>query len=365
MTIPSNRLNGWLFDSPVSAQDLSLYRILYALLLLFTLWRADYVGSLPPASFNPPSGPFALLAASPPIYMVWSLQAALCVSLAALVIGWRTRFTSVCTALLLMALYGIGFSYGKVDHVVFLFVVPLLLSFSSWGSAYSVDSYSSSRNTSGYSWAPRCLAVAFGVGMLTAGLSKLFTGWLSWETQATWGYFVRFQDFASAPLDQLAALNSIRYPSLWEIADYSTVILECGVIFAACKWPAFYLALAGLAIFHMGIFLTLGIAFSSNLVAYAAFIPWSKLGSAVPIALLNKVASALAAHLAIRCTACVSLASLGIALSLFRPDWLMPTVVTTTIFLGGIVGLYYLGSSAWRLLRAFASRRRGQRLGVG
>jgi hypothetical protein len=120
------RLDDWLTDSPVSAEDLSLFRVMYALFVLVTLWRSDYAAFLPATTFDPPSGPFALLGSAPPLLVIWLLEAVLSVALAALAIGWHTRVSAVVSAVLQIALYGIGYSYGKIDHTIFL---PLVATF--------------------------------------------------------------------------------------------------------------------------------------------------------------------------------------------------------------------------------------------
>src|SRR5882757_2486235 len=94
-----DRLDGWLLESPVSGDDLSLFRVLYACFALLTLWRSDYAAALPPASF------------------------------------------------------------------------------SAWSTNSSVDAHTNRRVFVGESWAPRCLAVAIGVAVFSAGFLKLWGGW--------------------------------------------------------------------------------------------------------------------------------------------------------------------------------------------
>jgi len=351
------RLDDWLTDSPVSAEDLSLFRVFYALFVLLTLWRSDYAAYLPATTFDPPSGPFALLGSAPPLLVIWLLEAMLSVALAALAIGWHTRVSAVVSAALQIALYGIGYSYGKIDHTIFLPLVALLLSFSAWGSDFSVDARQRGVGLHGHSWAPRCLAVAIGVGTLTAGLAKLRGGWLSWDSQATFGYLVLERDIFSAPLDTTAFLSSIDHPVVWEILDYGTVFLECGMILAVLRWRTFYLGIAALAMFHFFIALTVGIVFPYNLPAYAAFIPWSKLRRAIPTKGLDRFTANLASNTARRWLTCSGLASLSLLIAWVRPAWFVPGIYAGVVTIGAVVGGGYLAVSAWRLCAASGKRK--------
>lgn len=350
------RLDGWLTNSPVSDRDLSLFRVIYASFVLLTLWRSDYVSSLPPVAFDPPSGPFALLNSPPSICVIWGIQVLLAISLSALVIGWRTRLAAVTTALLQIVLYGIGYSYGKVDHTIFLPLVPLLLSFSTWGSQFSVDANRAERKPVGHSWALRCLAVAIGVGLLTAGLAKVRGGWLSWDTQATFGRLFMRRDVFNAPPEDFSYLRVMDYPIVWEILDYSTVILECGIVVAALSWRMFYVGIAALATFHLFIWPTMGILFPYNLPAYAAFFPWSRLERLFPTRHMDRVAAKLASHAAWRLTACGVLAGLALLLALLRPPWLVPTVYAIVLIAAGVIGFAYLALTAVRALVALGKR---------
>ncbi|WP_275572220.1 HTTM domain-containing protein [Mycolicibacterium vanbaalenii] len=349
-----SRLNRWLLDSPVSEYDLSCYRIIYALFVLVTLWRADYAASLPPVAFDPPDGPFAVLTGSPSLLTIWALQAFLCFSLAALAIGWHARFAALIVAILQIALYGIGYSYGKIDHTILVAVVPLLLLFSSWASHYSVDSYQRPQASSGHSWALRSLAVAIGAALLSAGLAKVLGGWLLWDTQATFGYFVLTKDVFNSSLETTGYLQSMSNPVAWEILDYVTVLLECGIIAAALSWRTFYVGISLLATFHLFIFLTLGILFPYNLPAYAAFLPWARGLAWVPVWAKNNMASRLARSLLLRLSICTIVSLLALGLAWVRPPWLVPGIYLGAVCLGSALGFAYLVKSAWCLLRSHA-----------
>ena len=349
MKLLRRRLNGWLLNSPVSGRDLSLFRIVYALLVLLTIYRSDYAASVPQVAFDPPTGPFMLLASAPSPSVIWALQAVLCLSLAALAIGWRTKLAGVVAGVLQIVIYGIGYSYGKIDHTILLPLVPLLLSFSAWGSRFSVDAHRKGPDLVGHSWAPRSLAVALGVAMLTSGLAKVLGGWLSWDSQATYGYAILRSDILNAPLSGNATLVPTDHPVVWEFMDYTTVALECSIVLAALSWRTFYVAIAGLGVFHLLTLAVLGIVFPYNLLVYAAFIPWSKLDSLISMNGLDRLSSALAASNALRTVICALLASSALLVAWIRPIWFVPTIYTVAIVVGAVVGLGYLATRAWRV----------------
>ncbi|WP_319454943.1 MULTISPECIES: HTTM domain-containing protein [unclassified Mycobacterium] len=349
MKLLSSRLDGWLLNSPVSGRDLSGFRILYALFVLLTIYRSDYAASVPQVAFDPPPGPFMLLVSAPPLFAIWAIQAALCFALAALAIGWHTKLAAVAAAVLQIVIYGIGYGYGKIDHTILLPLVPLLLSFSAWGSSFSVDAQRKSPNLVGHYWAPRSLAIALGVAMLTSGLSKVLGGWLSWDSQATYGYAVIRAGALSAPLSGTATLLPTDSPVVWEFMDYATVVLECSIIFAALYWRAFYVAIASLGVFHIITLVVLGILFPYNLLVYAAFIPWSKLDSLISMSRIDRFSSVLASSTVLRTVTWVLLASSGLLVAWIRPIWFVPTIYTVAIVIGAGVGLGYLGTRAWRV----------------
>jgi hypothetical protein len=346
-------------QSPVSRQDVSLYRAVYGVFTLVTLWRVDFVATLPPVAFDPPDGPFVLLHFAHSAPFAWALQVLLCSSLSALVIGWHTRVAAIATGVLLILLYGIGFSYGAVVHNIFMAVVPLLFSFSAWSSCYSVDAHLKRPNLVGHPWAPRCLAVALGVGILTGGLAKVYGGWLSLETQATFGHFVLGQHVFDISPEASQFLQQLDHPALWELLDYATVALECGFILIVLSWRTFYFGLAVLAVFHLFILVIMGIAFPYNLAAYAAFIPWAKIlptayGSSLDWFTLN-----LASRIPLRLTVWLLLSTLGVLLAWIRPRWFVPYVEVGVIIFGAIVGSWYL---AMFTLRAAAHIRDSSRM---
>ena len=350
-------LNRWLNRSPVTSSDLSIYRVLYSLFVLFTLYRADYAAALPPSSLEPLPGPFFAIPGSLPLGLIWLAQVALCGALAMLLVGWHTRFSAIAVGVLQICVYGIGYSFGKIDHTIFLPFVALIFAFAPWSARFSVDSQSSRGSGERYPWAPRCLAVGLGIGMLTAGLPKVVGGWLDWGSHASYGYLVLEKDVFNAPLRSLEYLSEIHLSVLWECVDYATVVLECGLFFAALNWRVFYHWIAALAVFHFAIALSAGIVFPYNIPAYAAFVPWSR----VPllVAALEKVPTAWVDEPIRRLTFCAALAFSFTVLAWLRPAQLVPLVYVAIIALGALAGSAYLTWSAAQAATGVRRRVRG------
>ncbi|MFI5426212.1 hypothetical protein [Aeromicrobium sp. UC242_57] len=63
---------------------------------------------------------------------------------------------------------------------------------------------------------------------------------------------------------------------LWELLDWSTVVLEPAVLVTVVSWTWFRRTLLAVVAFHVGVLLVLNIAFAANVVAYGAFVRWSR-----------------------------------------------------------------------------------------
>lgn len=262
----------WLARAPVTELDLSIFRILYATYVLVAPWRVEFALELPDIAWDPPWGPFRLITSPPPAEFTSAVSGILAISLAFLLVGWFTRFNSILVFTAQVVLYGIGYSYGKIDHTILLPLVPLFLAWSGWGNRLSMDSLRA-RAPISFGWPVRLLAVSIGLAYLTAAIPKVRAGWLDLESQATRGHFIaQYFDGRETVLSGLA--KAVAWPPIWEALDWLTIALEAGLVIAALHWGAFRIALAFATVFHLGILLTLGIAFYPNIVAFGAFVSW-------------------------------------------------------------------------------------------
>lgn len=283
------RLGGWVDQEYcVSTQGLALYRLAFAAHLL-TLTLAEYVrvaswlGEQPQALFYPPLGPMVLAPGLPSTPVLWAMVAALTASALALLVGYRTRLASVCVSVCMISLDMSVYSLGKIDHGrVLLVLVPLILSASAWGDAWSVDARrapridadeapSAAREASG--WPMSLLALTVGFGMMSAGLPKLLGGWLDWSTQAS--YAKTYSNALQLGRDHLLASFAVSHPHriIWELFDWMTVLFELGFLAAVSRRRAFGAFLIAAIGFHWGVLLTMNIPFPDQMIVYAAFLP--------------------------------------------------------------------------------------------
>lgn len=275
----------WAASGAFTYSDLAIYRIVYSVLVLISLPQISFVSSFPDSLYAPAPGPFRLLSGVPPQPILFTIQVLLALSLACLVVGLHTRLASLATGVLFLVSFGFLYSFGKVDHAILVAVVPLVLCGSGWGERLSLDSLR--RNGHGASpvsppqWPLRLLALLIGLAFSTAALAKYRSGWLDTSTQSAQGHFLK-KYVAEGRTDGLAPLLAdLHSRAAWELIDWLTVAIEIGMLVAVVTWPTFRAMLAVACVFHLSILLTLGIAFSSNVIAYGAFVGWAGLVSPV------------------------------------------------------------------------------------
>ncbi len=294
----AGRIDNWIHNSfQPSARGLASYRIFYAAFALLIVAPGHdvyasltgFVG-LPASMFAPPPGPMQLFSGFPPRFAAEAIHLLLNISLAALLLGYRTRLSSVTTGVLFLILFGFTYSIGKINHNILFVLVPFVMSASSWGSALSIDSIRRieadeprdrglSKSTKGRaeSWPLMLLGMIVGFAIFTAGFAKILGGWLDPTTHAAYGHvlknvLVRGRAALFAP-----EIVSIESGFIWETVDYLTVFFEIGFL-AACAHRRALRLFAGLAVlFHFGVMMSMNIAYAFNLAVYAAFADWDRL----------------------------------------------------------------------------------------
>jgi hypothetical protein len=281
-----NRLESWSDRPAVSAADLAVFRVLFAVTMLLLLPTARFARHLPETGFAPPPGPFALLPTYPPDAVVIGFEIVAALALVALALGWHTPRASAASGLLLLFVTGLHNSFGQVDHVAMFGAIPLILSVSGWGNTRSLDAARGRQHVE-RPWTQRLLALTIGVAFLVAAIPKIESGWLELQTQAAHGHLLR-RVLAGDNTGPLGDLIAGRGPWLiWESLDWMTVGLEVLVVLSVVAWRSFRLGIAFAAIFHGLVLVLLGIPFPAATLAYAAFIPWTRLP--VPRTLLSRI----------------------------------------------------------------------------
>lgn len=264
----------WVARGPFKARDLAVFRIIFGLAVLLILPRVTPVAGRPDSFLAPPPGPFELLHSVPSETALWALEGLAMLAAAALCVGLFTPFSSVALSILIMLTFGIDFSFGGLDHTIFLVLAPLVLAFSGWGRRWSVDSLRiGATDDDEPQWPLRLLAAGMGVAFVGAAIPKIQAGWLDLTTHAVQGFVLRRgTDGHAVPLESVLDAT----PGwTWEIVDVTTVALELLVVLTVIHWPTFRVALAVLCTFHLGVLIFLDIPFWQNSLVYGAFVSWT------------------------------------------------------------------------------------------
>lgn len=271
----------WIYNTwEVSPGGLGLIRItssLYILVFLFPgdgLAHYEFLSAMPDQFFRPPPGPMSLLSSFPPVHFFQGLLVFLTLSLILLTIGYKTTVVSILSGSIIIVLHGFLFSIGKVNHELMIGIFPIVMAFSNWGAAWSVDSIRQAVPGKVESWPLTMLALMIGFMMFTAGFPKILGGWLDPSTQAVQGHL--FNQYFMRGRDALMAgwLVNLDSPLFWEVLDWAAIIFEVGFLVAVWKagWFRFFLAIA--VLFHFSTMLMLNIPFIPNMLIYAAFLNW-------------------------------------------------------------------------------------------
>lgn len=270
--------DSWVERGPFTPEDLGIYRIIYAVSALMIAPDIAWLGQYPDFMFRPPTGPIQFLSGFPSPAALIGLEIVRSLALVMLAFGLWTRFASFATVVMLVVTYGITYSLGKVDHTILLVLVPLVLAFADWGGRFSIDALRGGRRPCcQQQWPLRLLGLLIGWGFFTAALTKLTTGWLSFDSQAARGYFVL--GFVTQGRTEWLAnwVAAHDYRLAWKLADWLTVAFELAILPALPWWRAFRTTLAVATLFHLGVCLTMNITFSHAVIAYGAFVSWGAL----------------------------------------------------------------------------------------
>ncbi|MCC5940941.1 MAG: hypothetical protein JJU37_05310 [Balneolaceae bacterium] len=282
------RFDRWIFNSfTVSAEGLALLRIFTSLFILLflipgmSMSHFGFLSSLPNDFYSPPPGPLRLLEGFPPLAVFQISHTILVISLFAMLIGYHTKWASILTGILILFLQGFIYSIGKVNHEIVIPLVPVIMAFSNWGVAYSVDCRRKTDSIKPESWPLTLLALFIAVMMFTAGFPKILGGWLDPSTQAAQGHL--FNQFFIRERQALLAGRAVGFDHalFWELLDWFTVLFEVGFIMALFKASWFRLFVGLAVVFHFSTMMALNIAFLPNFLAYVVFLNWDKVYASI------------------------------------------------------------------------------------
>lgn len=264
---------------------MSVFRVLFSLhvLLFGIIPDVSFVADLPHSFFTPPLGLASLLPGFPSTPLCMLLHAATVVVAVAMLVGYRTRLSSLAFSLLCLFSYAIAYSLGKINHNTMYLLLPLVFAFTDWGERYSVDAArrrasahpsSETLNSVRSSAALFCYSFAIGWMFFTAGIQKAVAGWCDVSSQATLGWFIQYQ--AGEQASQLLSpwLATIRSAVFWELADWFTVGFEVLFCCAAFRRQWMLLAFCCAIMFHNMVLHSLNIDSSGFMICYLAFARW-------------------------------------------------------------------------------------------
>ena len=265
-----------------SASSLAIYRVFFAAYILFFILPEHlWISRFPDSFFNPPVGLTLFFTGFPSASFFVVANALAILASVCLFFGYRTRISSVSLASLLLIINYWAYSFGKIDHDIFLIFIPLLMQQAGWGNAYSIDALRRRQTDAGSegskAWPVALMALLIGIGMMSAALPKLASGWLDPHSHAVRAHLLynTFVTGRSTWFTQHAL--QIKSGLFWESLDYATVLIEGAFLLTVFRRRAFSIVCALACFFHLGIALTMEIAFVGNIVSYAACMDWSPL----------------------------------------------------------------------------------------
>lgn len=272
----TSRFERWIQNHALAPRDLAVYRVLYATyILLLIVPVAPWLSLAPAAFFRPPPGLAAMFTAVWPAGTLLALNLLLALFVSCLLVGWRTRLASIGTGLTLLVLNSWAYSPGKINHDIVLVLIPLVLAFSGWGQAFSIDTARGRDGVAAEPWPMALLALLVGFAMFTAGWAKVTTGWLDPDVWATYGHLVLNYRFTGRETWAATWALSVESQAFWKSGDWAAVALEAGFLMVVVSRRAFCFTMALATFLHLGVLLLFDIAFSENLIAYAAFVRYT------------------------------------------------------------------------------------------
>jgi hypothetical protein len=276
------RLDHW-WRAPAPAERLALVRILVGVycagLVLFRAPSLLRLAQLDAARFDG-VGLAALLDAPVPLPLFLVLLTLAFVGAVCFCLGARHRVLAPGFAVLLMFLLSYRSSWGHLSHSEQLISIHvLLLSVLPAADALSLDHRAGrtrERPLDNYGWPLRLLMLCVVISYMLAGWAKLHYGGLAWVSgDAVYNQVandtlgkLRFGAFVS-PLGP----TLLRWPGLFAIMSVFTLIIELGALIAMFGGRLRTAWVVGAYAMHVGIVLTMGIAFPYPLwgIAFASF----------------------------------------------------------------------------------------------
>tara|TARA_R110000868_G_C10894136_1_gene763821 strand:- start:143 stop:1222 length:1080 start_codon:yes stop_codon:yes gene_type:complete len=254
--------------------QLGLTRILFCLgFIVVGLPHFNQISGYDLEFFDPPVGVSLVLGPITSENFWWNFDLIIRIVFVLVLAGFRTKESSIAFGLLLIFGFSYEYSYGKINHNIFPVIFPIIMAFTNWGGALSIDSIrKGGLQLEPKGWPLTFLSFLLGWGYFTAGLPKLIGGWLDPSYSSTAGFILRRYYSSSGPLylnEMFVKINSL---FINKVFDYSTLAFELGFILTIF-WAAVYLRAVGVAVmFHLGVLLTVNIPFTLHVLVFLPYI---------------------------------------------------------------------------------------------
>jgi hypothetical protein len=227
-------------------------------------WTTRY----PDSFWNPPPGLSQVWGSVPPLAVLVLIRAGLIVGLLALLVGWRTKATSILVGCVGIAISSVEYGFGKIDHgSTVLWVGLVVMGFSGWGNQLSIDRRSD-RSVPPAAWPSAFVTAWFAVGLTTAAIEKLSNGWLDFSTQAVQNTVAQYTYVFNQYGPLAPKLLAIEGPWAWEPLDWATVIVELVPLLLLLRPSRLARFIPVLVSFHVLNVLVLDINFAIFTLAY-------------------------------------------------------------------------------------------------
>lgn len=199
--------------------NLDIYRVVYVsyLLAVAPRWLNPDVGALPPQMFVAPLGVHWWLSSAPAPGVIVAVEFIRWAALVLVLLKLMPRAASLVAFAAWFWLGGVESGFGKIDHD--LIMAAPLLAFAAFG------------------WeepSPRgvyVVAALVSSFFFTAGLIKLFSGWLNFKASAVEGILHYYEAVYGRDSRELLALPFAFFKTL----DIATVALECSFVFVRVR----------------------------------------------------------------------------------------------------------------------------------
>ncbi|EPR71712.1 hypothetical protein ADICYQ_0183 [Cyclobacterium qasimii M12-11B] len=271
----NEKITNWLLSTwkPTFFQ-LGLTRILFCLgFYIFGLPQFIEISNYDLVFFDPPVGVSTLIGPITSSDFWWNFDLILRITFVSLLVGFRTKESSIVFGLLLLFGFTYIYSYGKINHNIFPVIFPIIMAFTNWGGALSVDALKNRKTkVEPRGWPLTFLSFLLGWGYFTAGLPKLIGGWLDLSYSTTAGFILRrfYSSAESLYLNEFfVKINNL---FIYKLLDYNTLLFELGFIFTIFWSVVFLRAIGVAAMFHLGVLLTVNIPFSLHVLVFLPYI---------------------------------------------------------------------------------------------